>query len=191
MVDGAAQSRTSAGAAAPTLPRNRCATEDGEMLKPIMNLDDVVFDDVEENGLYTSSRGQISDHIGAKKLGYNLTVVPPGKSQCPFHSHRGEEEMFLILEGEGELRFGDQRYPIRKHDVIACPTGGAEVAHQIINTGTTTMRYLSLSTLAELDACEYPDSQKVLVVSGQRGEAGLRGMFRAENTVEYYDREKT
>src|SRR5262245_24604001 len=72
-------------------------------MKPIMNLDDVVFDDVEENGIYTSSRGSIGVHIGAKNLGYNLTVLPPGKVQCPFHSHHGEEEMFLILEGEGEL----------------------------------------------------------------------------------------
>jgi len=110
------------------------------MPKPFMNLADVAFDDVEENGKYTSSRGQISDHIGARQLGYNLTVVPPGKTQCPFHSHHGEEEMFFILEGEGELRFGSERYPIRAHDVIACPTGGAEVAHQIINTGATTMR---------------------------------------------------
>ena len=106
-------------------------------MKPIMNLDEVEFDDIEENGIYTSKRGRIAARIGARKLGYNLTVLPPGKVQCPFHSHHGEEEMFLILEGEGELRFGEQRYPIRKHDVIACPTGGAEVAHQIINTGTT------------------------------------------------------
>ena len=35
-------------------------------MKPIVNLDDVTFDDVEENGLYTSSRGRISDHIGAQ-----------------------------------------------------------------------------------------------------------------------------
>jgi uncharacterized cupin superfamily protein len=58
-------------------------------------------------------------------IGYNLTVLPPGKVQCPFHCHHGEEEMFLIIEGEGELRFGDKRYPIRKHDVIACPPGRA------------------------------------------------------------------
>jgi len=160
-------------------------------MKPYMNLDDVAFDDVEDNGYYTSSRGQISDHIGARKLGYNLTVLPPGKAQCPFHSHHGEEEMFLILEGEGELRFGDQRYPIRKHDVIACPTGGPEVAHQIINTGPMTMRYLALSTIVDLEACEYPDSQKVLVVAGPRGDRGLRKLFRAESTVDYYDRENT
>src|SRR6187549_352998 len=59
------------------------------MANPIMNLDDVQFDDIEDNGLYTSKRGQISDHIGARKLGYNLSVLPPGKAQCPFHCHHG------------------------------------------------------------------------------------------------------
>jgi uncharacterized cupin superfamily protein len=162
------------------------------VVKPIMNLDEIVdFEDVEENGIYTSSRALFSERIGAKQLGYNLTVLPPGKVQCPFHCHHGEEEMFLILEGEGELRFGDKRFPVRKHDVIACPTGGPEVAHQIINTGTRPMRYLALSTLAEVETCEYPDSQKVLIVAGKRGERGLRKMFRAENTVDYYDREKS
>jgi uncharacterized cupin superfamily protein len=161
------------------------------MPKPIMNLDEVVFDDVEENGKYTSSRGRIGTLIGARKLGYNLTVVPPGKAQCPFHCHHGEEEMFLILEGEGELRFGDQRYPIRKHDVIACPQGGPEVAHQIINTGTTTMRYLALSTMSEVDTCEYPDSGKILIVTGQSPGSGVHAMFRKDNTVDYYDREPT
>jgi uncharacterized cupin superfamily protein len=161
------------------------------MPKPIMNLDEVAFDDVEENGKYTSKRGRIGALIGARKLGYNLTVVPPGKAQCPFHCHHGEEEMFLILEGEGELRFGDQRYPIRKHDVIACPQGGPEVAHQIINTGTTTLRYLALSTMSEVDTCEYPDSGKILIVTGQSPGSGVHKMFRAENTVDYYDREST
>ena len=97
--------------------------------------------------------------------------------------------MFLILEGEGELRFGDKRFPLRKHDVIACPTGGPEVAHQIINTGKVDMRYLALSTLVEIEVCEYPDSQKILLAAGKRGRRGLRKIFRAENTVDYYDRE--
>lgn len=158
-------------------------------MKPIMNLDEVTFDDVEENGAFTSSRASISGHIGAKKLGYNLTVLPPGKVQCPFHNHHAEEEMFFILEGEGELRFGDERYPLRKHDVIACPPGGPNVAHQIINTGTATMRYLAISTLADLEVCEYPDSQKILVGSYRNGERLLRALHRAENSVDYYDRE--
>lgn len=160
------------------------------MVKPIVNLDDVTFDDVEEDGLYTSRRARFSDGIGARNLGYNLTVLPPGKAQCPFHSHHGEEEMFLILEGEGEPRFGGERYPIRRHDVIACPPGGADVAHQILNTGTAPMKYLSLSTRVAVDACEYPDSGKVMVVAGNGDSTKLWKMFRAENTVDYYDREK-
>jgi uncharacterized cupin superfamily protein len=160
-------------------------------MKPIMNLDEAEFDDVEEEGFYTSKRATISDHIGARNLGYNLTVLPPGKAQCPFHSHHGEEEMFLILEGEGELRFGPERFAIRRHDVIACPPGGPDVAHQIINTGTTELRYLALSTLVELEACEYPDSGKVMIAAGKRGNRVLRKIFRAETTVEYYDREQT
>jgi uncharacterized cupin superfamily protein len=161
------------------------------MQKPFVNLEDVAFTDIEENGYYTSRRAQFSEAIGARKLGYNLTVLPPGKAQCPFHAHRGEEEMFLILEGEGELRFGDQRYPIRKHDVIACPTGGAEVAHQIINTGRTDLRYLALSNLVDIEACEYPDSNKVLICANEPGTPALRRMFRAESEAEYYDRERT
>lgn len=161
------------------------------MVKPVINLADVTFDDIEDNGLYTSRRASIGRHVGARDLGYNLTVLPPGKAQCPFHSHRGEEEMFFILEGEGELRFGSERHPLRAHDVVACPTGGPEVAHQIINTGTTPMRYLAISTMVDIEACEYPDSQKVLVSAGGHGQGRLRKLFRAENTVDYYDREPT
>ena len=161
------------------------------MPKPFVNLDEVKFNDVEDNGYYTSKRAQFSAAIGARKLGYNLTELPPGKAQCPFHSHRAEEEMFLILEGEGELRFGEQRYNIRKHDVIACPTGGADVAHQIVNTGSTTMRYLALSNLAEVEICEYPDSQKIGVFADTPASAELRGLFRSASAVDYYDGETT
>lgn len=161
------------------------------MSKPFVNLDEVQFDDLEDNGFYTSKRALFSAGIGARKLGYNLTELPPGRSQCPFHSHREEEEMFLILEGEGELRFGERRFTLRAHDVVACPTGGAEVAHQIINTGKTPLRYLSLSTVSATEVCEYPDSQKIGVFASTSPTSGVRKMFRAEAGVEYYDREVT
>ncbi len=58
------------------------------------------------------------------------------------------------------------------------------------HTGATTMRSLALSTLVDVDTCEYPDSQKISIVTGQRGEPGLRKMFRAETSVDYYNREE-
>jgi uncharacterized cupin superfamily protein len=99
--------------------------------------------------------------------------------------------MFLILEGEGELRYGPERYQIRKYDIIACPTGDASTAHQIINTGSTVMRYLSLSKLSTLEVCEYPDSNKTGVYADTLATPGLRQMFRSEGTVDYYEREST
>ena len=97
--------------------------------------------------------------------------------------------MFLILEGEGELRYGNQRYGIRKHDVIACPTGGPDTAHQIINTGSTTMRYLALSVSADVEVCEYPDSGKIGVFASGADVPRLRKLVRSESEVDYYDRE--
>jgi len=130
-------------------------------MKPLVNLSELIFDDIEDNGLYTSRRALFSKSIGAQNLGYNLTELPAGKAQCPFHNHRAEEEMFLIIEGEGELRFGQSRYPLRAMDIIACPPGGAEVAHQIINTGSDTLRYLAVSTLAPVELAEYQTQAKL------------------------------
>jgi uncharacterized cupin superfamily protein len=161
------------------------------MSKPFVNLDELEFDDVETNGFYTSRRACFSASLGARQLGYNLTELPPGKAQCPFHSHRAEEEMFLILDGEGELRFGDRRYRIRRHDVIACPTGGAELAHQIINTGSTVLRYLAVSNSADVEICEYPDSGKIGVFASTPDAPRLRGLHRAASAVDYYDGENT
>src|SRR5438309_4190532 len=84
--------------------------------------------------------GMIAAKIGAKKLGCNLTAVPPGKRAYPFHSHRLQEEMFYVLEGTGEVRIGAETFPIRVGDIIACPTGGPETAHQIVNSGKTELK---------------------------------------------------
>jgi uncharacterized cupin superfamily protein len=134
------------------------------MTKPVLNIDEVVVQAVALQGdvatRYDLRKGEIARHIGARKLGYRLTVVAPDKRACPFHSHRNDEEMFFILEGTGELRHGDARYPLRAGDVVACPPGGPETAHQIINTGTVELRYLAVSTMEPVEICEYPDSGK-------------------------------
>jgi uncharacterized cupin superfamily protein len=102
--------------------------------------------------------GFIGPLLGAQKLGYNLTVVPPGKRAYPFHTHVANEEMFFVLSGSGEVRIGSETFPIRQGHVIACPCGGPETAHQIINTGTEELRYLAISTRISPEISEYPDT---------------------------------
>ena len=101
----------------------------------------------------------IAPLVGARRLGYNLTVVPPGKAAFPFHNHYGNEEMFFILAGQGELRYGRERHPLRAGDIVACPPGGPDSAHQIRNTSADAeLRYLAVSTTRSPDMFHYPDS---------------------------------
>lgn len=166
------------------------------MSKPIVNLDELDFMDWGHGERFAGQFGLISRRIGARQLGYNLTVVPPGKRAFPFHSHRANEEMFFILEGVGEVRIGETTYPVRSGDVIACPTGGPETAHQIINTGESELRYLAVSTTRSPEVAQYPDSDKcgVIVELGNDPETGLPDMWRlmtrvADAQVDYWDGE--
>jgi uncharacterized cupin superfamily protein len=158
-------------------------------MKPVINLDQLAMETMDPVGPFAQQFGVIGERIGARKLGYNLTVCPPGKRGCPFHNHRINEEMFFILEGEGLLRFGDEEYPLRKHDLIACPPGGRDVAHQIINTGKVDLKYLALSTQQLEEIAEYPDSDKVGVFVGEYGSQDLRLLFRSGDAVGYFEGE--
>jgi len=163
-------------------------------IKPVMNLADVPLTDWEHGEKFTAKIGSFARTIGAKQLGCMLTVVPPGKSAFPYHVHHANEEMFVILAGTGEYRFGDKTYPVRAGDVLSAPAGGPEVAHQIVNTGTEEMRYLGISTMLSPEAVEYPDSGKFAIwsrphPSGDRAKLGLRFIGRREMSINYWDGE--
>ena len=42
--------------------------------------------------------------IGAERIGCSLAVVPAGKTMFPYHLHHANEEMFVVLSGQGTLR---------------------------------------------------------------------------------------
>ena len=147
----------------------------------VVNLDDLKLEHFEQGAQFASDAVRIGPLLGAKHLGYSYDVVPPGKRACPFHSHRGEEEMFFILRGSGTLRYGGETRRIRAGDVIGCPTGGPETAHQIVNDSDGELAYLSVSTMMPVEICEYPDSNKV----GTFAE-GFRHMTRREHHLDYW-----
>ncbi len=137
-----------------------------ESSKPILNIDDAaLMDFASPNGKFEAKLGRMGPALGAEKLGAMLTIVEPGKRAFPFHAHHAIEEMFFIIEGEGEYRFGGETYPIRTGDLLSSPCGGSERAHQIANTGKETLKYIAFSTMNEVDIVEYPDSGKYRVYS--------------------------
>lgn len=158
-------------------------------MKPVINLNQLSDKTESKQGKFSETYYPVSDKIGANKLGYSVSVLAPGNRVCPFHNHRVNEEMFLILAGKGTLRFGEQEYDVVPMDIIACPPGGREVAHQIINTGDEDLRYLCLSTNESVDICEYPDSDKILAITSEPKNNQLRHMSRASDAKGYYDGE--
>jgi uncharacterized cupin superfamily protein len=169
--------------------------------RPVINLDEVVLEErpafLQPRGSaaerFASRTGAIGARIGARLLGYNITVVPPGKRAVPLHNHHANEEMFYILQGTGELRVGSERYSLRAGDFIASPPGGPELAHQIINTGSEELRYLAVSTMIMPEVVEYPDSGKVALISRQPGADGnlrvTRQIGRPGASLDYWDGE--
>lgn len=161
---------------------------------PILNLDQVEFTEWGNGGRFEARLGAIAPRLGARKLGYRLVALPPGKAGWPYHFHYVNEEMFFILEGRGTLRHGGREYPLRAGDVIAAPPG-PDTPHQIINTSMAELRYLAVSTMEQPDLFEYPDSGKFGIFAGSApGGDGASRTFsffgRKESAVDYWDGEE-
>jgi uncharacterized cupin superfamily protein len=130
---------------------------------------------------YESSMGLLGNVLGSRKLGYNITSVPPGKRAFPPHNHQINEEMFFVLEGTGEVRVGETTYPIRPGDVVACLAGGKESAHVVTNTGNVELKYLAVSTRISPEICEYPATGKYAAYEGEP--AGTDGKPHANGST--------
>ena len=79
------------------------------MKSRIVNLENVPLLTISHGEKYESSFAPVGAHIESQHLGFNVTIVPPGKRAFPYHAHRGNEEMFFILEGEGSVRIHGDR----------------------------------------------------------------------------------
>jgi uncharacterized cupin superfamily protein len=156
-------------------------------MKRIINLDELEFH-AHSHGESFEARGvNVSEDIGAIKLGYGVTCVPAGKRAWPYHSHHANEEMFFVLSGTGAYRVGDKIYPIRAGDFIAAPAGGRGTAHQILNDSDSELRYIAVSTCIRPEIVEYPDSDKFAATGGApSGDERFRHVGRTSDSVDYW-----
>jgi uncharacterized cupin superfamily protein len=128
--------------------------------------------------------------LGLTGLGCAVHVVAPGKKAFPFHRHHVMDELFFIVSGSGEYRFGDETFAVRACDLVSAPAGTK--AHQIVNTGSEDLRYLGISTMGGVDVVDYPDSKKIAVAAGVKNAdfktATYVGLGRLA-PADYYDGE--
>lgn len=133
--------------------------------------------------LYRSLCASLSDGTAARQLGCSVDIVPPGQRSCPYHLHHAQEEMFVILDGQGTLRVAGEQLPVKAGDVIFIPAG-PEYPHHLLNTSDAPLKYLSISTRQRPELCEYPDSGKVMASA-----PGVRVLQRPADALDYWDGE--
>lgn len=138
--------------------------------------------------LYDSLSARLGTGTAARKLGASIDTVAPGKRSCPYHFHHAQEEMFIVLEGEGTLRVAGEMLPLRAGDVVFIPPGPV-YPHQIINTSAAPLKYLSVSTRETPEVCEYPDSGKYLAMAASVDGRGFHAVQRPGSSVDYWDGE--
>ncbi|HWE32466.1 MAG TPA: cupin domain-containing protein [Solirubrobacteraceae bacterium] len=117
--------------------------------------------------------------VGSRSTGLQHVAVAPGKLGCPRHCHSLEEEIFVMLDGDGIALIGDEEVPVRSGHVIARPAATGK-AHAF-RGGTAGLTYLAYGPRFPNDICYYPDSNKILF--------GGVGLVARLEPLDYWDGE--
>jgi mannose-6-phosphate isomerase-like protein (cupin superfamily) len=76
--------------------------------------------------------------IQAKNFSIGNVTLEPGGGQVPWHNQE-QEEVYIVLDGRGEMCLGDERRVVTSGQAVYIPPG---VFHQITNLGDTPLRML-------------------------------------------------
>ena len=74
------------------------------------------------------TRRNLGRAVGSIATGLQHVEVVPGMAAAPAHCHSLEDEIFVVLDGEGTLQLGDAETPVRAGHVIARPAGTGDRA---------------------------------------------------------------
>jgi uncharacterized cupin superfamily protein len=152
----------------------------------IVNVDDVQ-PEAREGATVSREVRDLGRAAGSYKTGLRLFDVRPGKLLNPPHCHTAEEEIFVVLDGEGtlelwpHLRLGGEHeeHPVRAGSVVARPAGTGR-AHTF-RAGSEGLRVLAYGTRDSRDITYYPRSGKVNI-------RGL-GVIGRLDVLDYWDSE--
>jgi uncharacterized cupin superfamily protein len=112
-------------------------------------------------------------------LGGSIWEFQPGQPEYVYHFHHGSDELLIVLRGEPRLRTREGETTLREGDVVPLPHG-PEGARAISNPSDSVVRILMLSSNADPDVSEYPETGKIgIITDGKTWE-----FFRREDATE-------
>jgi len=84
------------------------------------------------------------ESAGSRLIDYRISCYQP-MAYVALHTHKVQEQVYHVLDGEGMMEMDGRRQVVRKHDVIYIPPG---VAHAICNNGLTDLTFIVATTPA-------------------------------------------
>lgn len=78
----------------------------------------------------------------ARLIDHRISCYQPMAYVAP-HTHKVQEQVYHVLEGEGLMEIDGQKSVVRRHDVIFVPPG---LEHAIYNTGLIDLVFLVITT---------------------------------------------
>lgn len=106
-------------------------------------------------------RRGLGEAAGSRWTGLRHIEVDAGALTGPPHVHSAEEELFVVLAGDGTLElWPDERHALRAGSVVARPPGTG-VAHAF-RGGDNGLTLLAWGTREPNDICWYPRSKKMM-----------------------------
>jgi len=82
---------------------------------------------------------------GSRLVDYRISTYQP-MAYVETHSHKVQEQIYHVLEGEGSMEIEGKKTIVRKHDVIFIPPG---IPHSICNNGITDLTFIVVTTPIE------------------------------------------
>ena len=151
-----------------------------------VNLHDVELDWQQQQPGYSWQAAVLGPALGASMLGATLYQLPAGEASFPYHYEYGCEEWLMVLEGTLTLHDPDGDHPLRAGDVV-CFGEGPQGAHRVVNSGNGAARLLFLSTKGRPAVAVFPDSQKVVLFTGNDADDVIA---RKADSVGYWEGER-
>jgi mannose-6-phosphate isomerase-like protein (cupin superfamily) len=82
------------------------------------------------------------ENAGARHIDYRISMYQP-MAYVKLHSHKVQEQIYHVLDGEALMEIGGERRVVRKHDVIYLPPG---VERSIQNAGLVDLVFLVVTS---------------------------------------------
>lgn len=88
----------------------------------------------------------LKELLGLTGAEISFGVIPAGVAGPFFHDHKQNEEIYIVLHGQGQMQLGDTVFDLQEGTAVRVSPG---IMRNLKNTGNTELAYMVIQTKAD------------------------------------------